>query len=303
MIAKNIFLVLIFFSVFAIKAQHNYFNQKPPGREAVIFAPGIVTTAALEHASPVFSPDGKTVLWAIMKMPSYQICLLEMNLVNGQWSAAHAPSFSDSTASEVYPTFSPNGSILYFSSDRIVNSSSPKKNRLWYVKKTSSGWSEASVWDSLMLEDGIYANSISGQWNRYFSVGPQGSPDWSIFQSDKQGIATPLPPHINSPGYEDGPFIAPDESYLIFETDRPGTVGGSIDLYIAFRKKDGQWAEPINMGPNINTNGSERFAKVSADGKYLFFGRNAGNGFDIYWISAQIITDLKIQAEKTGMRL
>jgi hypothetical protein len=54
----------------------------------------------------------------------------------------------------------------------------------------------------------------------------------------------------------------------------------------------------MNMGPRINTASAERFARVSPDGKYLFFGRNIGQGFDIYWISANIIADLKSNAIK-----
>ena len=49
------------------------------------------------------------------------------------------------------------------------------------------------------------------------------------------------------------PFIAPDESYLIFTSDRKGNFGGG-DLYISFHNIDTDtWTEPINMGAPINT--------------------------------------------------
>jgi Tol biopolymer transport system component len=302
---SNIILIVILFAAESITAQTmdsiNYLNQKPPGKVAEIFAPGIFSTSALEHAAPAFSPDGKTVLWSVMKVPSYQLFLLEMNFENGKWSSAHSPSFSDTTVNEVYPCFSPDGNNLYFSSDRITGPSSPRKNRLWYVNREATGWSEAKVLDTVKNENGIYANSIAGNWSRYLSIGISGNMDWNIFQSDRSGKIKALPSHINSKGYEDGPFIAPDESYLIFESDRPTTVQGNLDLYISFRKKNGEWTEPRNMGATINTNWAERFARVSPDGRYLFFGRNIGNGFDIYWISAAIIGELKLQAAKDGM--
>ena len=55
---------------------------------------------------------------------------------------------------------------------------------------------------------------------------------------------------------------------------------------------------PVNMGPKVNTTASERFARVSPDGQYLFFGSNRRslNGtpnFDIYWINSTVIDDLK----------
>ncbi len=301
---RSINLIVILFVAESIAAQtmstSYYLNQQPPGIIAEIFAPGMLSTEALEHASPVFSPDGKTVFWSIMKLPSYQLYLKEMNLVNGQWTPAHTPSFSDTSTNEVYPCFSPDGNILYFSSDRSENSSESKKNKLWFVRKINEGWSDAKVLDSITFEYGIYANAVSKNWKRYFSGGPNGSLDWNIYETEKGNAPRRLPTHINSPGYEDGPFIAPDESYLIFETDRPGTVESSIDLYISFRNKDGDWTIPMNMGPTINTKGSERFAKVSNDGKFLFFGRNTGNGFDIYWISAAIIDGLKKKAIADG---
>ena len=52
------------------------------------------------------------------------------------------------------------------------------------------------------------------------------------------------------------------------------------------------------MGPKINSSFSERFSRVSPDGKYLFFGSNRNQtekqpGFDIFWIDAGIIEELK----------
>jgi Tol biopolymer transport system component len=98
---------------------------------------------------------------------------------------------------------------------------------------------------------------------------------------------------INTEHYEDGPFIAPDESYLIFESERPGGIGGSIDLYISFRKDDGSWSVPVNMGETINSDKTDRWARVTPDGKYLFFGSNRNGNMDIYWIDAKIISNLK----------
>lgn len=124
--------------------------------------------------------------------------------------------------------------------------------------------------------------------------------NWNIFSAELTAKRNPLPYAFNSAGYDDGPFIAADETYLIFESDRPTAVKGNLDLYISFRKKDKTWTAPMNMGPAINTPHSERFASVSPDGKYLFFGRNTGNGFDIWWIDAAVIDELKKQAVKNG---
>ena len=96
---------------------------------------------------------------------------------------------------------------------------------------------------------------------------------------------------INTEHDEYDLFIAPDESYLIFSSDRPGGFG-NVDLYISYKKGDGTWTEPKNMGRNINSGGAV-FPSVTDDGRFLFFqSRRGGNG-DIYWVDAKIIEELK----------
>ncbi|WP_420578657.1 hypothetical protein [Ekhidna sp.] len=58
---------------------------------------------------------------------------------------------------------------------------------------------------------------------------------------------------------------------------------GKADLYISFNN-EGNWSEPINLGPKVNTGKTEMCASVSPDGKYLFFHRGNEDSGDIYWI-------------------
>jgi Tol biopolymer transport system component len=99
--------------------------------------------------------------------------------------------------------------------------------------------------------------------------------------------------NINDGSYIDGPFIARDESFLIFESDREGGAG-SIDLYICFKDSNNNWSTPKNMGPKINSPAAERFAGLSPDGKYFFFGSNRSSTLpDLYWIDASVINELR----------
>jgi len=89
--------------------------------------------------------------------------------------------------------------------------------------------------------------------------------------------------HIIS-GYEDcHPFIASDESYLIFDSDDRANENNCW-LFISFRSEDGTWTNPVNMGSKIPIE-KAALARVTPDGKYLFFKSNG----DIYWIDAGII--------------
>jgi Tol biopolymer transport system component len=305
---KPLFIFICLFAfVFACTQQEskhasiNYPATELHGDTAALFAYGTISTDSFDHSAPTFSPDGKTVLWGSISLPSWKASIWEMNFAEGAWSTPHFPSFADSVANDVYPSFSPDGKVLYFSSSRNLPSGrTPEKgNLLWRVSKTASGWGVPEPLDSTISKEGDYASSAALNGNLYFTHGPFQNPDWNIMIFDKaNNLRSKLPVPVNTTVYEDGPFIAPDETYIIFESDRPGGVNGSIDLYIAFKLATGSWSEPINMGSKINTSVSERFARVSPDGKFLFFGSNRRlvNGqqnFDTYWINATIIDELR----------
>ena len=91
------------------------------------------------------------------------------------------------------------------------------------------------------------------------------------------------------------PFIAPDESYIIWDAQRESGYG-KADLYISFKKKNGTWGAAINLGDKINTEFGEAYGSVSPDGKYFFFHRSyGGDTGDIFWMDAKFIEDLRLQ--------
>ena len=75
---------------------------------------------------------------------------------------------------------------------------------------------------------------------------------------------------INTGKWTGHPFIAPDESYIIWDSERAGGYGAS-DLYISFRQEDGSWGSAINMGADINTEYEDAYGSVTADGNYFFY--------------------------------
>jgi WD40-like Beta Propeller Repeat len=277
----------------------NYLNERDPGNKAELFAPGVISTEEMEHSSPAFAPDGSLVLWCVVNS-TYRGYLMEMEFKNGTWSTPRRPSFADSTADDYYPSFSHDGSKLYFGSRRAMPEGYPPSPdmRIWEVSRTENGWGTPIPIDTTVSRGHEYGFSVSKNGSVYFVS----SDNWDIAAATKSETGfTPtsvLPFSVNGVDYEDGPFIAPDESYLIFESQRADGINNSIDLYISFRKLDGRWGVPMNMGKKINTEFSERLAKVSPDGKYLFFGSSRlesenRRGYDIYWISTSIINELR----------
>jgi hypothetical protein len=73
---------------------------------------------------------------------------------------------------------------------------------------------------------------------------------------------------------------------MIFKSNRPGGYGDN-DVYISFKKYDGTWTHPKNMGPSFNTQKNENPIDVSPDGKYMFLYLNG----DMYWRGIDNLVD------------
>jgi hypothetical protein len=69
-------------------------------------------------------------------------------------------------------------------------------------------------------------------------------------------------------------WVAPNESYLLI-----GSFGcegyGNSDLYVSFRE-NGIWGKPIDLPAPINTAARGYSARVSADGKWLYYSSEWG---------------------------
>ena len=101
-----------------------------------------------------------------------------------------------------------------------------------------------------------------------------------------------LGPKLNTEHHEWDTYTAPDESYMIYCSTKPGGLGED-DLYVTFRESEGAWRDPVHLGNEINTKGSENRPYVSPDGRYLFYTSTVRGNRDIYWVDAGIIKDFR----------
>jgi hypothetical protein len=85
------------------------------------------------------------------------------------------------------------------------------------------------------------------------------------------------------------PCVAPDESFLVFASDRPGGFGGN-DLYVSSPSPSGGWDEPINLGPGVNSEFEDARPVLSSDGEMLFFTRQSAAGMDVYRVPSSVVT-------------
>ena len=91
------------------------------------------------------------------------------------------------------------------------------------------------------------------------------------------GPAT-LVPGLNTAAEDARPNVRGDGLEIVFDSTRPGTLGGP-DLYTATRASlTDPWSAPVNLGPAVNTASSETRASLSSDGLTMLFGSNRPGG-------------------------
>lgn len=197
------------------------------------------------------------------------------------------------------PFITNNGKKLFFASKRTKTKNGNQENDIWILDKTKQGWDEPKPINNLI---GFWTPTATRSGTIYFLEIIDKIPticSAELINGDYSEIEC-LNDNINKKGFQNWfPFIAPDESYLIFSSDRIGGFG-SGDLYISFKNENGEWEKAINMGELINTDKQERFPGVSPDGKYLFFTRwhSSPNYHDLYWIDTKVIDDLRNCSQK-----
>jgi len=293
-----------------------YLGQKPPGDTAVVFAPGIVTTDHHEHSRIEFSLDGSEMYWAVIPVDtnykatgSRPFKLNEQNIwciksVDDVWTTPAIFNLTQTSGGST-PVFSANGDTFYYRSSKpdADPNMRPRPSQLWKVSYDKGRWGEPMEEHNLLPnQEGktFMSFGFAQNGNIYFDYG---GPDetgewwWNIYFSEFKNGEYLVPVKMGY-GINDGevswcPWIAPDESYIIYSSHRDGEFGRG-DLYINFKDERGNWSVPMNMGERVNSEFQERFPSVSPDGKYLFFARHNPETFsDIFWVDAKVIEELK----------
>ncbi|MGD1889782.1 MAG: TolB family protein [Cyclobacteriaceae bacterium] len=90
---------------------------------------------------------------------------------------------------------------------------------------------------------------------------------------------------VNSPYWDSHPSLSPSGDTLFFSSDRLGGYGLS-DIYYTYQDEEDQWVAPRNIGPTINTRGSEVSPFFHPEHQVLYFSSNGHllnfGEYDIY---------------------
>ncbi|MGD1046431.1 MAG: putative Ig domain-containing protein [Bacteroidota bacterium] len=262
-----------------------YFGQAPPGDSAIIFAPGIISLPSRYNQLSTFSPSGDEFCFSVSDN-NWSICnIWHTQFENGKWSTPSVASFNI-TNDSWDPFYSPDGNNLYY-----CNS-----GKIWKLSKNNNNWTNPTELNSVInFSLPEWSPTVSLINTIYFYSGAS----HGIYLSREVEGSYHQVEKVQSPinDYDDHePFIAPDESYLIFlSNNRPDGIGQG-DLYISYKTNNG-WTNPKNLGAKINSSAIESSPKITPDNKYLLFTRRAqiqtNQPSMIYWVKANFIDSLK----------
>jgi hypothetical protein len=256
-----------------------YLGQKPPGMTPEVFAPGIVSTPEFREYSGAFSPDGKE--YYFFRLENGVGMMMVCRLTGDRWSVPQRASF-DAGHMDREPHITPDGRRLFFCSNRPYPGSGEgrRMTQVWFMERQGGAWGEPRHLGMGMMpttsEKGrvfIGAAAFELDNNKLVEVGKL---DYDVTVPQDERLPKP---HT---------CMAPDESFHIFDfKDR---------LYASFRTAAGAWGTPIDLSQRLNLPEGEMLPTLSPDRRYLFFC----NRWDIYWVSAKIIDELRPTEARKG---
>ena len=165
---------------------------------------------------------------------------------------------------------------------KINQESDEVRNAVKFSKKINTKYHEAAVTFSPDQKTIYFTRNNYG---KKLKRDNKGINHLKIYMSKKVGDswteAVELP--FNSDEYSTGhPALSPDGSKLYFVSDMPGSIG-KTDLFVVDVLGDGQFSEPRNLGPDINTERREMFPFISDEKLYFSSDGHVGlGGLDIY---------------------
>jgi hypothetical protein len=232
-----------------------------------------------------FSPDGRELYYFKKVTPGQEdYRIFVSRLRNGAWSEPEKLLIAGEV-SELYPTITPDGRRLVFSSYQPVpgDTSSHPNAHLYVAERRGNGWG-APVLQRAASRIGWYHSGpvIGPDGAVYFMIT---SPDWrtaismrSEWNGGELGPAAPYAEAERWRGWQRDRLVVwgaqPIQSdvMLVFASARQGSGTAPADIYASFRQASG-WSDPRPLGAGVNTGAVEGFAFVSPDGCELVFTR------------------------------
>jgi Tol biopolymer transport system component len=269
---------------------------------------GPVVNSAFPDQNPTLSRDGMSLYFASNRpggVGGIDIWVAQRACVDCPWETpVNLGLLVNSTANDNGPELSADGHLLFFFSLRqggeggadlyMSRRTDPQDDFAWEVPVNLG-----PVVNTSMDEAGPNYTAIveNGTANLYFNRGVQGGPgvtgNTDIYRvrvaRDGEILDIPEPvAELNVTDFLDqGPSVRTDGREILFQSDRPGTLGFG-DLWVSTRPSaHHSWSIPVNLGAPLSSQDNEQGPDLSHDGRTIVWasGRAGGSGqFDI-WMS------------------
>jgi hypothetical protein len=266
-----------------------YLGQRPPGRVPEVFAPGIISDAGYRlHGAVVFRPDRREVCWSVLPP-----AIMSKSLLNGIWSEARPVAVGGRGVQA--PAFSADGRRMYY---QAVVEGGRGSVDIWWVERTADGWgTPVNAGPAVNTDMAESQPCVTAEGTIYYTgtledVGFNRGIYRSRLLDGEYGPPELLGGGANSESIDYCPWIATDESFLLFASSRPRR-DEPLFLHVCFRHPDGSWSEPESIHPALGFEDPARFPSVSPDGRYLFFI----SGDTAYWVDIAPVVELKSRGE------
>ena len=238
------------------------------------WSPAHISSEQFE-SHPAFDPRNGD-LYFVRSSPQFKGWrLVTSHCTASGWSDPVAPPFAGDGV-EADPFFTPDGSSLYFISNRTTDGIRRSDMDLWRVDRDSAG-----IW-SRPIRLPVPLNSLSNEWY------PRVADGWVYFGSERDGglghsdiwrahtdgvgvwAVENLGTAVNSSAHEYEFLISPDGRRAVLMTDKG---------FYAVRRTPTGWHMKQRLGREINVNGTEIGALFSPSGRSLLFARDTKTRF------------------------
>lgn len=192
------------------------------------------------------------------------------------------PDWVNSDQDDYYPVWHPSGDTLYFVSNR-KDREGITRPRVRYATYNGRMFDTTRLYPIDMRDRSAGAVAID-QRGLMIIAATLGFNDrghgelWESVHYEKgKRMIERLDGETSSSRWERDPSLTVDGSTLFFASNGFGVpmTGRErySDIFISRQQPNGKWGEPVNLGPNVNTDAPERLPSISAFGNILYFTR------------------------------
>jgi Tol biopolymer transport system component len=263
---------------------------------------GSAINSTSNDQQPAISKDGLSLYFTSNRaggIGGFDMYVSQRASVDDPWgSPVNLGPTVNTTSDEGNPVFSRDGHLLFFQSKRPGGFGGID---IW-VSQREHTHDDFDWQPAVNLGPGVnsaaddsgpsyFENEEDGAPQLYFGSSRLGGPSGAnIYISEQMadGSFGPavLVTELSSPLNENDPSIRHDGLEIFFQSNRTGSFGAALDLWVATRESTlDPWSTPVNLGATINTTAAEQNAYLSSDAKTLFFSSDrpgGSGGLDIY---------------------